>query len=215
MRKLAALLILMITIGMVFVGAVSAQEVETAVINEDGSPVDVTCPGDEVAVQVNASADDETIPEPWVAITVDPDTGLEFEVDDAVMFLNGEIFENIDPIFGGFFFWYEDGQVWAWNIGWVTEFGEMNPGDEAQLIAPAIVTDTGLITVDADFLELYPFQQQEPILLDSDSYTFLSLPCTPQVTGETVPMQATGSPLAAAALGFLSIIGGAVYGKLR
>jgi hypothetical protein len=91
----------------------------------------------------------------------------------------------------------------------------MDGNDNARLIVPALVTDIGIITVDADFFEGYPIQQQEPILLDSDSYSFLSVPCPTPVSGATVPMQATGSPLAIAALGLLSIIGGAVYGKLQ
>jgi len=80
---------------------------------------------------------------------------------------------------------------------------------------PAMVTDVGPITVDAGLWTLEGPFPEGLVLLDTDSYTFLSVPCPPPVSGATVPMQATGSPLAVAALGLLSIIGGAVYGKIR
>lgn len=208
MRKQAAFLIVMLTFGLVFAGAVSAQDVEVAVTDESGAPVDVACNGTNVTVEVNASAEDTAITEPWVAITVDPDTGLDVMVDEAVMWFNGAMYANDDPIWGGFFFWYEDGQVWAWDIGWIED---MIPGDEAKLHVPGVVTDLGPITVNADFMEFYPVDGQTPVLLDSDSYTFLSVCCH----GPCVPMQETGAPLALAAMGLLSIIGGAVYGRIR
>lgn len=206
MRKPVALLVVMLTFGLLFAGSVSAQDVEVAVINEDGSPVDVTSPGDEVAVEINASANESVLEDPMVNITVDPESGLTFEPEKAVMFFNGEEFLNdlADP----FFYWCDECLAWHWWLGWYD--GWMYPDDEAMLIAPAMVTDCGPITVNADFLE-WPEQYPEPILLDSDSYTFLSVCCH----GPCVPMQETGAPLALAALGLLGIIGGAIYGKIN
>jgi hypothetical protein len=204
MRKLATLFVLMITFSMVFAGAVSAQDVETAVYDENGNLVEVACPGEEVIVQTNASADGEELYNATVILTTDPEEGLVLLPDEAVMIFNGIPYFNDDPIFGGFFQVIND--VGVWTIGY------MDPNDFAQLYVPAVVNAVGPITVNATFIDsLGP----RPIFLDEDSYTFLSVPCPPPVSGETVPMKATGSPLALAALGFLSIIGGAVYGKLR
>jgi hypothetical protein len=204
--------VILVSFGLLFAGAVSAQEpatVEVVVTDETGEPVDVTCVGDEVVLEANATS--ETIlPDPAVIITVDPETGLEFDADNVVMLFNGIPYVNDpnDPFF------YPSEMFpgsWVWWVGWVDD---MDPNDFAQLFVPALVTDIGEITVTGD-LYIWPEQMEDPILLDSDSYTFLSVPCPTPVSGATVPMQATGSPLALAALGLLSIIGGAVYGKLR
>jgi len=210
MQKQAAFFVILLTFGLLFAGAVSAQEpatVDVAVTNEAGTPVNVTCPGQNVTVAVNASANDEYVFDPGVVISVDPDTGLKFSADDAVMIFNGVAYLNDpeDP-----FFYLDDEFGWVWWIGWLDD---MVPGDEAQLYLPAKVTDIGKITVTADFYT-WPEEVEYPILLDSDSYTFLSVPCHP-CHGATVPMQATGTPIALAALGLLGIIGGTLYGRLR
>lgn len=208
MRKQAAFLVVMLTLGLVFAGAVSAQDVEVAVINEDGSLVDVTCPGDEVAAEVNVTPEDSDLVEPVVFITVDPETGLTFEPEKAFMFYNGFEYDN-DNL--EFFFWDSQAQSWVWLVALFDADYTMEPGDEALLIAPAIVTDCGPITVNA---ALDAFESEE--ILDSDSYQFLSKPCRPCHHGHgKVPMQNTGTPVALAALGLLGIIGGTVYSRLR
>ncbi len=215
MRKLATMLVLMLTLGMVFSGAASAQEpagtVDVAVLDENGDSVEVACLGEEVVIEANATPDGEFIDPTIVSLNIDPDTGMELVPEDAVMFFNGVMFENDDPIFGGFFAWNDVVEAWLWDIGF------MDPNDFAQLYVPAIVTDVGPITVDAGLWTLDGPFPEGLVLLDIDSYTFLSVPCPcpHPPCGATVPMQATGSPLALAALGLLSIIGGAVYGKLR
>ncbi|MCE5214944.1 MAG: hypothetical protein LLF83_09535 [Methanobacterium sp.] len=213
MRKLATIFLLMITFSMVFAGAVFAQEpatVDVAVVDENGNPVDITCNGTDVAVVINASSE-VNLYNPFVNVTVDPDTGLEFTPEDAVMFFNGVPYtnENLD-----FFYWSDSWQSWVWWIGWVDD---MDANDFAQLIVPAKVTAIGPITVNGDFF-YESIEMQDYVMIDSDSYTIFSVPCNHchgHPCGATVPMQATGSPLAVAALGLLSIIGGAVYGKLR
>jgi len=92
-------------------------------------------------------------------------------------------------------------------------YGDQYPDEAAQLIAPAVVSDTGKIKVNAEYLN-WPESSDTPILLDSDSFTFLSI-AAETASGETVPMQNTGAPLATAALGILSIAGGVIYGKLK
>jgi hypothetical protein len=215
MRKLATMFIILVSFGLLFAGAVSAQEpatVDVAVTDENGVPVDVTCVGDEVVLEANASSE-TTLPDPAVIITVDPETGLAFDDANAVMIFNGITYANDpnDPFF------YPSEMFpgsWTWWIGWVDD---MDPNDFAQLYVPALVTDIGEITVTGD-LYIWPEQVEDPIFVTSDDYTFLSVPCHchgPCASGATVPMQNTGTPLAALALGMLSIIGGAVYGKLR
>ncbi|MCE5213304.1 MAG: hypothetical protein LLF83_01105 [Methanobacterium sp.] len=215
MKKIATILLLMITLGMVFSGAVSAQDpttVDVAVTDDNGAPVDVACNGSDVTLAINVSTEVD-LDSPYVNITVDPDTGLNIDADNAVMFFNGIKFTN-DPL-NPFFYWSDTSQSWIWWIGWLDD---MDQNDFAQLFVPATVTDTGLITVNGD-LGVWDPQMGEYVIIDPDhSYTFLSVPCHHchgHPCGETVPMQATGSPLAVAALGLLSIIGGAVYGKLR
>jgi hypothetical protein len=218
MRKIATMFLLILSIGLMFGGAVSAQdpaEVDVTVVHEDGTEVTDACPGDKVGVDVVASANDETVVEPGVVISVDPETGLEFVPEEAMMQVNGgPIIPNdmTDYPKNAFFYWSDDFQGWVWYIGAVT--GDMQPGDVAELIAPAVVTDTGPITVTADFYT-WPENDPEPTLLDSDSYTFLSEPCEHNVCAKTVPMQETGTPVALAALGLLSIIGGALYSRLQ
>ena len=55
MRKVATIFLLIMSLGFVFAGAVSAQgpaTVDVAVINESGDNVTVSSPGDEVAADV-------------------------------------------------------------------------------------------------------------------------------------------------------------------
>jgi hypothetical protein len=217
MRKLTTMFVLIISFSMVFAGAVSAQEpatVDVAVTDENGVPVDIVCNGTNVTLAINVSANDMYMWNPDVEILVNPDTGLVFDANNAVMYFNGVEYTN-DPN-DPFFYWSDTLQAWEWWIGWEDS---MYTGDEAQLFVPALVTDTGAITVTGDLYN--QFDSEEWTLVDSDSDNFLSVPCRGchhchgGPCGETVPMQATGSPLAVAALGLLSIIGGAVYGKLR
>ncbi len=216
MRKIATLFVLMITFSMVFAGAVSAAEVDTVVLDENDDPVVVACPGDEVIVDtyVEINETDDPLIVPDVIIDVDPANGLLIDPDNAMMTTDGInwIF-NDDPLEGGFFTWDAVAGVGVWTLGII-----MTPDSAAELIIPAVVSATGPITVEAIFEgNVYDPETQEfiPVIVGVDTYTFLSVPCGPCPHGQTVPMQATGSPLAVAALGLLSIIGGAVYGKLR
>lgn len=214
MRKQAAFIVILLTFGLLFAGAVSAQEpatVDVAVTDDTGTPVDVVCKGDNVTLEVNASANDEYVTSPDVEIIVSPDTGLVFDADNAVMFFNGIAYLN-DPE-DPFFYWSDTYQAWEWWIGWVDD---MYPDDEAQLFVPAKVTDTGKITVVGDFYT-YDYQTEDWVLMTYGQYSFYSVPChhCHPCHGATVPMQATGTPIALAALGLLGIIGGTLYGRLR
>jgi hypothetical protein len=210
MRKPATILLLIISLSLLFAGAVSAQEapsVDVTVIDENGDNVTVACPGDEVAVYIEASANDEAIPGPMALINIDPESGLALDVDHAVMWDGTQWISNDDPVSGGFLTWSDQHEAWFWGIMMV--IGPMQPGDVAELFIPAIVTDTGEITVDVIFEDS---SMDGTFFPAEDSYTFLSVPCA---AGETVPMQDTGAPIALAALGLLGILGGAVYGRLR
>lgn len=211
MRKLATLSLLLLSFSLVFVGAVAAApEVDVEVDDENGNPVTETSPGDEVNVTTNATTD-EYLNDPAVLITVDPESGLTFENDKAVMNFDGDVYQN-DPN-DPFFYWSDDYQAWIWWIGWL--YGDQLAGEEASLSVPAKVSDVGKITVNADYMK-WDEQLDEPVLVATDSFTFLSVEAEPvSVSGQTVPMQDTGVPVAAAALGLISIIGGAVYGKFR
>lgn len=222
MRKLVTIFLLMVAFGLIFAGAVSAQEtednpsVDVMVTDTNGDPVTVTSPNDEVSVGVNVKSGLNTA-NPAVVIYVNPVTGLKFSSDDVKMYFGGKEYKNDpnDPFFS--YEGFDQGKsVWVWDIGHV--IGDMHPGQEAQLIAPAIVTGTGEINISTDFYQRSD-ENPEPELLASDSYAFLSTNTTPTPTpiinGETVPMQNTGAPLAMMALGLLGVIGGTIYGKIR
>jgi hypothetical protein len=194
---------------MVFYGAVcAAAKVNVEVDDENGSPVNNTSPGDAVNVTANATTNDY-LANPAVLITVDPKSGLTFKPEKTVMIYDGIKFQN-DPA-NPFFYWDDSFDAWVWYVGWV--YGDQYPDEAAQLIAPAIVSDTGKITVNEEYLN-WPQSSDTPILIASDSYTFLSTEVE-TTSGESVPMQDTGTPLAAAAIGILTISGGVIYGKLK
>jgi len=208
MRKTATVLLLIISFSLIFAGAVAATpEVEVQVDNESGDPVMVTNPGDNVTIEANATTD-EDLEDPAVVITVDPESGLTIDDEDVVMIYDGELYENdpTDP-----FFYWDDEFGWVWWIGYV--YGDQLAGEDAQLYVSATVSDVGNITVLADYYQ-WPEESNLPILEATDDFTFLSTAAEP-VNGETVPMHNTGVPLAAAALGLMSIVGGTIYGKLR
>lgn len=67
MRKPTTLFLLIVSVGMLFAGAASAQEphtVDVSVINETGDNVTVAHPDDEVAADVVTSANDSIVPVP-------------------------------------------------------------------------------------------------------------------------------------------------------
>ncbi|MCE5213374.1 MAG: hypothetical protein LLF83_01465 [Methanobacterium sp.] len=215
MRKIATLFLLMITFGMVFAGAVSAQDIDATVnvtVNDtNGDPVDVTCPGNEVIVDVLVKNNGEEFNSPVVGLVIDPESGLQFDPNNAMMWDGSQWIIN-DPSnwLKEFFYWDSQTNQWCWDIQLITNLA---PNQQVELLAPAIVTDYGSIKTDATLYQIGFVLRT----IDEDSYTFESVPChnCHGHHGETVPMQATGSPLALAALGLLGILGGAVYGKLR
>ncbi len=211
MRKPAAIFLMAILLSLSLAGAVSAQEVTVEVFDENGDLVDQAPIGSEVEVVVTAENEEDIILEdPAVLVYVDPEMALLFNPDEAVADFNGDIFLN-DPE-DPFFYWDDFEESWVFWIGWYDYY--MYPGEYAMLWVPAIVTQTGEITVYADFYE-WPEELEFPILLDSDSYTFYGIESPIEPSAATVPMQKTGTPLAVAALGILSLIGGVAYSKLR
>lgn len=219
MQKPVTFLLLILSIGLILGGAVSAQDVDVVVIDENDDLVEVANPGDEVAADVFVSGE-EPLCEAFVEISVDPETGLEFLPDEALMTTSdlGIWISNTDPIWGGFFYYDDVSQLWIWDIGTVGEIGEGTADPTAELIAPAIVTDLGEITV---YTDLWNWEGQTDPLVSSDSYTFISVEPVPPgpepvpVAAGTVPMQTTGSPVALLMLAIFSIIGGTVYCKFR
>ncbi len=233
MRKIATMFLLIVSVGLLLGGAVSAVDptVDVAVVDpQTGDNVTVTNPGDEVAADVLVQANDEPVSVPSVEVTVDPKTGLQFEPEKAMMMLNNDpnqiITNNMQNYPDeAFFFFNPTTQTWIWDVSFginiITNGGQsdLQPGDVVELFAPAIVTDTGPIKVTANLFGQNDDEITVPVA--NDSYTFLSVPApapVPEpepVSAETVPMQETGTPLALAALGLLSIIGGGLYSRLR
>lgn len=212
MRKLMALFLLIVTVGMIFGGTASAAlSVDVAVVHENGTLVNITKPGTDVYIDVVAATNNETLNEPQALIITKPDDGLTYDAEDAMMTWDGiNWISNSDPISGGFLAWSEQNEAWTWAISQVV--GPMYPGDIVELIIPAVVTDTGKITTDVIFEGGIISDDVPPA---EDSYTFLSVGKPKPCNGQTVPMQSTGAPLALAALALLGIVGGSVYSKLR
>lgn len=220
MRKAITLLLVLIAMGLSFAGVAFAQEeptVNVTVNDTSGNPVVIANPGQEVNADVLVNANDEGLFDSFVQVIVDPDTGLQFDPDDAMMTTTdlGVWISNDDPILGGFFFFNSATQMWIWDIGSVDQF--IDPGDSAELVAPAVVSDTGDITVITNLFNDEGIVAPDIELESTDSFTFLSVEPTPTpvTNAATVPMQATGLPIALAVLAFLAILGGSAYGKLR
>lgn len=213
MRKLMALFLLIVTVGMIFGGTASAAlSVDVAVVHENGTLVNITKPGTDVYIDVVAATNNETLNEPQALIITKPDDGLKYNTKDAMMTWDGiNWISNSDPISGGFLAWSGQNEAWTWAIAQVV--GPMYPGDIVELIIPAVVTDTGKITTDVIFEGGIISDPDVPAV--EDSYTFLSVGKPKPCNGQTVPMRSTGAPLALAALALLGIVGGSVYGKLR
>lgn len=204
-----ALLLLIISFGLVFAGAVAAApQVNVTLVDGSGAVVNKTSPGEVLNITANASTD-QYLNDPALLITVNPKSGLKLNDTEAVMFYDGQTIKN-DPL-DPFFYWSDTYNAWIWWIGYV--YGDQFPGELAQLFLPATVNDTGEITVNADYMQ-WDEELNEPILLATSSFTFQSVEAAAAGTG-TVPMQDTGVPVGLAALAMLSIVGGSVYGKLR
>jgi hypothetical protein len=213
MRRLATMFLLIVTFGMVFAGAVSAQEVTTTVIDEDGNPATTVCNGDSVTIDIVAENTGTTnITEPYVNLSVLKNSSLVIDPTTAVMtytFTNGSTITYTNSATNPILYWSDYWQFWWWNILWVVP--SMQPGESATLDVNALVKETGKITVTSNFYQ-FPF-----VLQDSSTYTFTSVPCHnchPQQQ-RTVPMQNTGAPITVAMLGLLGIIGGTIYSRLR
>lgn len=213
MEKAAAIL-LIVSLGLLFAGAVSAHEtpsVDVTVLDENGDNVTAACIGDEVSVDIVASANDEYITDPWVIIHITPSNGLTLNTEDSVMWNGIGWIYNDDPVSGGFLHWSDQAIGWVWLIGNV--LGPMEAGNTTELIIPAQITDTGQITLKTNFDDDYQ------ATLASDTYSFLSIPCYNchpgcSYPGETIPMQNTGAPITIGILAVLSIIGGIIYSKI-
>lgn len=222
MKKPAAIILLIVTISILFAGAVSAvdAEVNVTVINEDSTPVIISNPGDEVSAIVKVSTNDETINDPEVLFLITPQTGLQFIPEEASMWDGNQWVQNDPNNPAKYFFYSNDGQ-WTWNINLI--WGNMQPNDETSLIAPAIVERIGNIKTYAAFGE--KIDPNGITVNGEDSYTFQSVERTTtddsttdndsSVNAATVPMQNTGIPITAAILGLLGIIGGVVYSKFQ
>lgn len=204
------------------IGLVS-DEMETFVLDENGYPVTIACPGQKLTVVLDVENDGELdFEDPYVLIYVDPENGLAIDPSAAIMtyyYEDGSYETFINDPLDPFLFWSDVDHAWKWWIGWVVPDHDMWSGEAAMLNLNTLLTDIGPISLTSVLKAWYePTQGYETF--DTDIYSFRSVPCPhpcphPPCAGATVPMQSTGTPLAVAALGLLSIIGGAIYGKLQ
>lgn len=220
MLKLTSLSLLVICFGLVFAGAVvAAPEVDVSVIDENSTPVTEASLGDQVYVITEVTTDEVLSNPRYVTITPEPTTDvLTFNLAGSEMVYNDDIY-SYDP--ANPFVTLAPGGYAIWDVTWVQD--TMLPGERAQLFLPAIISGIGEITVSGDLIEI----DGEPIELASGSYTFLSVtpePSGPEpgpgsvpetVSGATIPLQATGTPITLAILALLGVMGGALYGRFK
>ena len=220
-KQKLAIFLLVVSMGLIFSGAATAQEVDVNVTDDNDNLVTEATTGDEVNVNVAAeNTGDEEIDDPYVIISADPETNLEYKSDQATMEFDGNSYTN-DP--NDPFFYYVDGYGWIWWIGWATPGNDLDPDESATFSVPAIVKAAGTILVTADF-----YNEEEvgaDTLLDSDSFAFqASDPATEtelaageptSVNAETVGMQETGTPLTGILMGILLIAGGTILPRIK
>lgn len=119
------------------------------------------------------------------------------------------------------------------SLGYYTSDTEYLRTGTAWLKIPAKVMSVGLITVNANLVdnERQGSNGREGLLLDEDTTTLTGIAAggntdsittteaattnTAAATTNTIPMQKTGTPIIPAIIGLLSIIGGAMYTRLR
>ena len=87
MRKKSTMFLLVISLGLLFSGAVSAQEdsgtVNVTVTDENGDNVTQATEGDEVNVNVVAeNTGDEDLEVPYVVVNTEPESDLEYKSDE-------------------------------------------------------------------------------------------------------------------------------------
>jgi len=220
-KKQATLIFLIISVGFLFAGTVTAENaaVDLSVTNDMGYPITIAQNGQEVVINTVVVANDETINNPYVVLNIDPDNGLQLETDQAIMWDDVQQkwtsvnISNDNTIHPG---------SWIWQIETSTG-NNLKTGDIVELLLPAIVKTAGDITVNAD---LYSgIGDPSDILVNSESYPFMvalgstesnSTPSDPTTNNTTtIPKQKTGAPLIVAILGILSIIGGTIYNRLK
>lgn len=221
MKKPATLIFLIISVGFLFAGAVTAENatVDLSVTNDMGYPITIAQNGQEVVINTVIVANEGTISNPYVAFNIDPDNGLQLETEQAIMWDDAQQkwtsvnISNDNTIHPG---------SWIWQIETSTG-NDLKTGDIIELLLPAIVKTSGDITVNAD---LYSgIGDPNDIIVNSESYPFMvalgstesnSTPSdSSTINTNTIPMQNTGAPLTVAILGILSIVGGTIYSRLK
>lgn len=214
-KKTATFFLLIASIAILFGGTASAALSVNVTVDHNGQPVKVSHPGNHDVVNVVAKTNNETIKNPQALILTTPAKGLKYNIARATMTVNGgKSISNSDPKLGGFLVWSDQDGRWFWAISQIT--GSIGPNTTLKLSIPVIVNSTGKITTDAIF---------EGGILDDgpvpaeNSYTFISTTnsngSTNSSTDNTIPMQDTGAPLALAALGVLSMVGGTIYSRRK
>lgn len=218
-KKLATIFLLIASIALLFGGSASAAlSVNVTAVHTDGTPIKVTQPGTNGVIKVVASTNNETLKNPQALISTKPINGLIYNINAATMSVNGKkAISNSDPKFGNFLMWSDQDETWFWDISKITG-SSLGPNNSVKLLIPVKVNTTGEITTDAIF-EGSIMDEDNPVPAEQ-SYTFLSTTNpTPTVnaanTDNTIPMQKTGVPIALAALGLLSIVGGTLYSRRR
>ena len=217
-KKLATIFLLIASIALLFGGSASAAlSVNVTAVHSDGTPIKVTQPGTHGFIKVLAKTNNETLKNPQTLISTKPINGLIYNIKDATMSVNGKkAISNSDPKLGNFLIWSDQDETWFWDISKITG-SSIGPNNSLKLLIPVKVNSTGKITTDAIF-EGSIMDEDNPVPAEQ-SYTFLSTTKNPDhtvnaaTTDNTIPMQKTGVPIALAALGLLSIVGGTIYSR--
>lgn len=248
MKKQAVIALIIVSLGLIFAGSVSAEDpsVDVIVLDNQGEAVDTAQNGDSITLQTTVTTGTDGITSPVLYLWNYPD---ELTIDPNSVWAspdNGESwYSNIDTTSGGFFYWDETYESYAWNMSWLSGDGNL-AGDQTLILSvPVTVANTE----DQDMYTVADLYSGENYL--SEVYYLFSAATsdgtdteddttdteddttdteddttgtdttsdtsddTTIANAETVSMQDTGVPIALAVLGILSIVGGSVYGRLR
>jgi hypothetical protein len=164
-------------LGLVVAG--SATAAGTVHVNASKSdlskPIKVASIGDPINVNIKVQSDNAGLTQPYVEIkepknglTINPNGIIGAEMStDGVNWIKNTPSENLSK---DYFFTYDVfDECYLWDLHWVT--GDLAPYANVQLRIPAVINNTGQITLNSN---LYEHQKKEDVWISGDSYSFQS-----------------------------------------
>lgn len=153
MKKQAIIALIIVSLGLIFAGSVSAEDpsVEVTVLDDQGESVETAQNGDSVTLQTTVTTGTDGITSPVLYLWNYPD---ELTIDPDNVWAspdNGESwYMNSDSTNGGFFYWDETYESYAWNMSWLSSDGNL-AGDQTLILSVPVtvanIEDQDMYTV--------------------------------------------------------------------